>query len=37
MLEEGDEMKVSWEGMGRALVNYLEKGKQKKQPQIKKL
>ncbi|MEN2282075.1 AraD1 family protein [Algoriphagus sp. SE2] len=37
MLEEGDEMKVSWEGMGRALVNYLEKVKEKKRPLVKQL
>ena len=37
LLEEGDQMTVAWEGMGRALVNYLEIEKEKNPPVIKKL
>ena len=37
LLEEGDKMTVAWEGMGRALVNYLEIEKEKNPPVIKKL
>jgi hypothetical protein len=37
LLEEGDKMTVAWEGMGRALVNYLEIEKEKNAPVVKKL
>ena len=37
LLEEGDKMTVAWEGMGRALVNFLEIEKEKNPPVIKKL